>query len=485
MDTIVLLQSKWSDSPHVPLYLFFGGMASGTFLVAVLADLAGVRSARARVTARLAAYLAIPLLALAGFFLTTHLGKPERGLAFPLFFTNYESWMTRGGWIVGTTAPLMVAYTAAWHFGLRAGLRRLLGVVALAPAAAFGLYTGLLLSGSGFVPLWSRQHLPLLFLTSGLNTGLAGVGLAIILAWRWLAPRETGPRPVARWLGAALLAFVVVEAGELVRFMRDLTSQGLLAGHPEPPTEDRFQYQVGADGALAPGTYIVVVTWVNNDTGAEEGMSAETPVRVPAPGGGITVAAPRRLGATYNVYVGPTRAEARQVAANLGPRERVVIRDLPPAGLPLPENLQTGGRFIASAGGPLAYRYVTGGPAYPTALFTRGAEAAEELRGYPPSPTLLRDPPHGPTLAGWFWWGVVGLALVLPLALTAVEVVAELGGPRLANGVAAVKFASVLAGGLVLRFVVVWGGDIKAPLPFPPAKWPVPVPGPGLPGLGG
>jgi len=481
MESIVLLQSKWSESPHVPLYLFFGGMASGTFLVAVVADLAGLRSSRARATARLAAYLTVPLLALAGFFLTSHLGKPERGMAFPLFFTNYESWMTRGGWIVGVTAPLMVAYAAAWHFGLRPGLRRLLGVLALAPGAAFGLYTGLLLSGSGFVPLWSRRHLPLLFLTSGLNAGLAGVGLAAILAWRWVAPSEAGSRPVARWLGAALLAVVGLEAVELARFMRDLASQGLLAGHAEAPTEDRFQYQVGPDGTLGPGTYVVVVTWVNNDTGAEEGMSAETPVRVTTPGSRITVTAPRRLGVTYNVYVGATRTEARQVAANLGPRESAVVRELP-GGLPLPENLQTGGRFIAAAGGPLAYRYVTGGPAYPAALFTRRAEAAEALRGYPPSPTLVRDPPHGPTLAGWFWWGVVGLALVLPVGLTG----GGLGGPRLANGVAALKFASVLAGGLVLRFVIVWGGDVKAPLAFPPAKWPIPLPGgPILPGLGG
>jgi hypothetical protein len=44
--------------------------------------------------------------------------------------------------------------------------------------------------------------------------------------------------------------------------------------------------------------------------------------------------------------------------------------------------------------------------------------------------------------------------------------------------VAVVKFLSVLAGGYILRLVVVWGGDLKAPLPFPPSSWPVP-------GLGG
>jgi hypothetical protein len=48
--------------------------------------------------------------------------------------------------------------------------------------------------------------------------------------------------------------------------------------------------------------------------------------------------------------------------------------------------------------------------------------------------------------------------------------------------VAAVKFASVLVGGLILRFVIVWGGDIKAPLSFTPSTWPIPLPPPGLGG---
>lgn len=485
MDGIVFLQTKWSETPHVPLYLFFGGAAAGAFLVAVAADLLGVRSSRARVAARLGAYATVPTLALAGFFLTAHLGKPERGMAFPLFFTNYESWMTRGGWILGSSAPLIVAYAAAWYFELRPGLRRLLGIVGLVPGGVLGLYTGLLLSGAGFVPLWSRQHLPLLFLTSGLNAGLAAVGLVVLLAWPWVGRGEAESRPVVRCLGLALLAFVVLEALELQRFMRDLASQGLLAGHAAPPTEDRFQYQVGPDGALAPGTYVVVMTWANNDTGAEEGMSAETRIHVTAPDSRITITAPRRLGVTYHVYAGPSRSEATQVAANLAPGESVAVRALAPGGLALPENLQTGGRFLASAGGPLAYRYVTGGPGFPAALLGQVAGTQNPVRGVTAGSTLPGSPPRGPSLAGWFWWGVVGLALALPLALTAVELVAELAGPRMANLVAGVKFAAVLAGGLVLRFVIVWGGDVKAPLAFPPSKWPVPFLGIVPPGLGG
>jgi formate-dependent nitrite reductase membrane component NrfD len=483
MEPIILLQDKWSDSAHVPLYLFLGGLAAGTFVVSALADLCGAWSRRAAAAARLGAFAVVPVLALAGFFLTSHLGKPERGLAFPLFFTNYESWMTRGGWILGSAAPLMLFYAGLWYFGAAPGLRRLVGAVGLGPAAGLGLYTGFLLSGTGFVPLWDRDYLPLLFLNSGLNTGLALVGLLTLLAWPWAGVPAAGSRPVLRWLGVALLLFVVLEGVELQRFLRGLAGQGLLMGQPGPAAADRFGYEVAAGGGLPPGTYTVLVTWVNNGTGAEEGMSAETPVRLEAGRSAVAVTAPRHPGLTYNVYVGRSAGEARQVAASLLPGERVVIAELPRGeSLPVPENLETGGLFLKSAGGPWAFRYLTGGPAYPWRLLgDRTAEiSGAGLRGFPAAPTLVRDAARR-SLATWFWWGVVALALAVPLVLTVVEAVAEAGGPRVANGVAAVKFASVLAGGLILRFVIVWGGDLKAPLAFPPAMFP--VPGATLPGL--
>ena len=479
MESIVFLQDKWSHAPFVALYLYFGGLAGGLFVVAVLADFLGVRSERAAVTAKLAAYGVIPVLAFAGFFLTIHLGKPERGLAFTVFFTNYNSWMTRGGWILGSAAPLMVFYAALWYFGLSPKLRRIIGAIGLIPAMALAFYTGLLLSGAWYVPLWSRAHLPSLFLTSGINTGLALAGLLVVLAWPWLGPRDLDPRPALRWLGAVLLVLLVLEGWELKGFLEDLRSQGLLMGHAKAPTTDRFQYKVESGGQLEPGTYVAVVTWAGNAAGAEEGMSADTPIRITEPKGQITIVAPRRLGVNYNVYLGPSHGEARQVAANLAPKESVVIGDLPPGGPGLPLNIQTGGQFLSSSGGRLAYRYLTGGPSYPWALLDGTAEAAlPPAAGIPSIPVVFHGVPHSRSLANWFWWGVVGLALLLPIVLTVVEFLGELGSARLAHGIAAVKFASVLIGGLILRFVIVWGGDLKAPLSFPSPNWPIPpVPG--------
>ncbi|MGH7794315.1 MAG: NrfD/PsrC family molybdoenzyme membrane anchor subunit, partial [Candidatus Binatia bacterium] len=328
MDTIVFLQDKWSHSAFVPLYLFFGGLAAGMFIVAVATDLAGIWSRRAGAAARFIAYGLLPCLFLAGFFLTFHLGKPERGLLFPIFFTNYNPWMTRGGWNVGFATLFMIGYALLWFFGAGWLVRRVVGVVGLIPAVGLALYTGLLLSGSWYVPLWSGEYLPPLFLTSGLNTGLAAAGLAVLVAWPWLGLRDIGARPIIRWFGIALAVLVLFEGWELYRFMRDLGSQGLLTGHARAATTERFQYKVEPGGSLAPGSYVAIVTWVGNATGVEEGMSADTAIEITQPNSQLTIVAPRKPGVAYNVYIGPSHSEARTVAVNIAPKESVTIQNL-------------------------------------------------------------------------------------------------------------------------------------------------------------
>jgi formate-dependent nitrite reductase membrane component NrfD len=363
MEPVVLWQHKWSADLFIPGYLFFGGLTAGLALVAVVADFLSLRTERAVWLARLAAFTALATMIVAGLLLTLHLGKPERGLGFPLFFTNYDSWMTRGGWVLGLTVPVVAGYAALWYFGLWPVVRRVLAVLLIPLSVLLALYTGLLLSGAGYVPLWSSRHLPSLFLTSGLTAGVAMAG-AVTVVGAWILRQEAVA--ARRWLGVALLVLLAVEAWELGRFLTYL--------------EDR-----APDKALT--------EWVPN------------------------------------------------------------------------------GRFMAPMGSRLAYQYVTGGPGYPWAL-VRSADdvvvAGGQRRG---------------SLAPWFWLGVIALGFVVPVALTIAEFLTERRARSLAEGLALVKFASVLVGAFVLRTVIVWGGDLKAPLPMPPQHWPVGLPP--IPGLGG
>ncbi len=353
MEPIVLWQTKWSHGPYVPMYLFFGGLTAGIFIIAVLLDFLSWGWKRGEILSKVGAYSAVVTLALAGFFLTVHLGKPERGLAFPLFFTNYNSWMTRGGWIVGSTSPLIVLYAALRYFGIRSWLRRLVGLVGIPAAALFTVYTGVLLSQAGFVPLWSKQFLPLLFLNSGLTTGLAATGFIFLLAWPFLKVEEMDPWPIVRWVSLMLVVFILLELYELYAFMTFLRISDQRA---------------------------------------------------------------------------PT------------------------------------GQFMTPHGGAMAYQYVTGFPA---------DMALEEVWKTPHRWERITRYITESGLAPWFWWGVIGVGLIIPLVLTLIEFLVR----PLARWIAMLKFALVLVGGALLRFVIVWGGNLKAPLAFPPSKWPIPLGG--------
>ncbi len=324
MEPIILWQTQWSHNSYVPLYLFFGGLTAGLFIVAVLADFVGIKLKRFENLSRIAGYSAIITLGLAGFFITVHLGKPERGMAFPVFFTNYNSWMTRGGWIVGASGGLLVLYAGMWYFSARSQIRRVIGVIGIPVLAMLAVYTGLLLSGAGFVPLWSQKFLPVLFLNSGMTTGLAAAGFIFLLAAPLVGSKDEDSQGIVRWVGMAIVVFIVLELYELYNFMAFLEASG-----------------------------------------------RHTPT----------------------------------------------------------------GQFVAPKGGVAAYEYVTQGE-----------------------------------LKNWFWWGVIGVGLTIPLVLTLLEFVMRPWVRLLAT----TKFALILIGGVILRFVIVWGGDMNAHLAFPPSKWPIP-----------
>ena len=319
MESIILMNSKWGNDIFVPMYLFFGGLSGGLFVIAVATDLLGIKFKQFEKYSRLTSYLVLPVLALAGAFIAFHLGKPERGILFPFFFKNYNSWLVIGGWSVGLAVPLVAAYAALWYYKTDATIRRVLGVIAFPILGFVSFYTGLLLSGAMFVPLWSQKYLPYLFLNSGVLTGLAGSGLMYVLYQNYGSSKSEESSGVLRIIGYAIIFFVLVELFELQRFMDHLSSN--------------------------------------------------------------------------------------------------------------PVKIDNSGYFVAPNGSVMAYEYVTQG-----------------------------------VLAPWFWWGIIGLGLTIPLILTFIEMIFNKVIQPYVDWISGVKFASILSGGIILRFVIVWGGELKAPL---------------------
>ncbi|MBI2358787.1 MAG: polysulfide reductase NrfD [Deltaproteobacteria bacterium] len=341
MESIVLWQHKWGLTFHIPWYLFLGGLAGGTMTIAALADLLAGTRERPQSFARAAAYITVPTIILGGLSLTFHLGKPERGFAFPLFFTNYQSWMTIGGWIIGVFAPLSLAYAAAWYFNVGRRVRVVMAAVGVPLGVLMSLYTGFLLSatwavpgGRWYVPLWDSRYLPVLFVLSGLSTGLGACGLGVLVAGRLGRPSSGSGTPEETWAVARLASAADVAA------------------------------------ILVEGAWVYLFL------------------------------------------------------ASLG---------------------------VGTLGQQLAFT-----------LLTKGE------------------------LAPWFWWGFVATGLAAPLLGSGMHAIGERIFHSRLGWILYVKFVLVLVGGLMLRYVIVWGGDLKAPLTFPPSMWPIPgVSGPPFPGLGG
>ena len=321
MEPIILLHTIWGETIWVPIYLFFGGIAAVAYIVAAIADLFGRGNSRWDHVARISSYTALPLFVLAGLAITIHLGKPERGILFPFYFTNYGSWMVLGGWAIAISGIFVFLVAGAHYVKYNPFIRRIVGIAGIPILVWMAVNTAMLLSGAQFVPLWSKTYLPWLFVNSGVLTGLAIVGLVIIL---------TGV------------------------FGKGMGKE--------------------ASGVLHIFTYAVLLFEV------------------------------LELGILYIYF------EFLRTASDAGTRL---------------------GEFIIPNGSNIAYEYVINGD-----------------------------------LANWFWGGVIIVGLGIPFLLSLAGMVIR----RWEMGISGTKFALIIVGGVLLRFVIVWGGDISAPLPFPPAN---------------
>jgi formate-dependent nitrite reductase membrane component NrfD len=229
----------FSSAPHwewlIVLYFFFGGLAGGSYFLAVLIDLFG--SAEDRPLARLGYYVAFPLVVVCGLLLTVDLGRPlrfwhmmiERNTFTPMF--KYWSPMSIGSW-----ALLIFGFFAFVSFVLaladtdrlpRAAARRVRVPLVLRKAIAvigglFGFYiagyTGVLLAVTNR-PIWSDTPLlGMLFTVSAASTSAA---LLILLAHRygWATPAVAGLHRMDAWmlvLELIVLVAVVVSLGPVV-----------------------------------------------------------------------------------------------------------------------------------------------------------------------------------------------------------------------------------------------------------------------------
>jgi hypothetical protein len=231
-------------------YLFLGGVAGGSALLAAGADLTG--RTRMRRSARLTAAAATGLSLAA---LVHDLGRPGR-FVHMLRVVKPSSPMSIGTWILTGFAPLAAVAAldearAVLPRPLRpvvAALGRPSGLAATLLAPAVTTYTGALIADTA-VPVWHDAHreLPYVFGASALaaSGGLAAAGAG---------PAEAGP------------ARVVGIAGALAEQILDRAVRGRLGMVAEPLSQGRAgRYLTAARWSARAGTALLAVSAVRRN----------------------------------------------------------------------------------------------------------------------------------------------------------------------------------------------------------------------------
>ncbi|WP_084507606.1 NrfD/PsrC family molybdoenzyme membrane anchor subunit [Nocardia violaceofusca] len=209
----ILNKPTW-EARDIAGYLFLGGLAGGSSVLAMGAELTGRRKmARATKIGGLVAILA-SLVAL-----VHDLGRPERFVRMLRVFKP-SSPMSVGSWILATYGPLagVAAATEVTGWFPRVGRAATVGAGFVGPAVSS--YTAALMSDTA-VPTWHDGYREMPFLFVGSAATAAG-GLAVLTS----PTSETAPARRALILGAA----TELTAGELMSRRMGLSAEPLHQG---------------------------------------------------------------------------------------------------------------------------------------------------------------------------------------------------------------------------------------------------------------
>ena len=198
----------------IAIYLFLGGMGAGSFLIASVFELSGLRYKYDFCPTSLAgAGVSGPLLLIGTLLLVFDLGAGMREpWRIPLMFLNFSSVMTWGIWILTLFLPICFIYAALELMHVQPGIlawarkkqnilpkflrvvpetlpyrriKRIVCSVGCAFAVGTAVYTGVLLAVVEAIPFWNSPVLPVLFLVSAVSTGM---GLTFDLAATMAVP---------------------------------------------------------------------------------------------------------------------------------------------------------------------------------------------------------------------------------------------------------------------------------------------------------
>jgi protein NrfD len=209
-------EHKWGWP--IASYLFLGGLGGGMIVLAGLADLAFDRGG----LFSLGSLIAGIAIGIGSGLLIFELGRPSQ---FWRVLSRQKAIMTVGAWMLSLTIFTSFAYFSFWPefspWQELVGLRHLFAVVNIVLGLGVCIYTGILLGSLRARAFWNTPILPVLFLVSGLSTGVAAQAL-LAGAWpyRGSAADVEAIHAVLRSLDLTLIVFELMVLFLYVVMMR-------------------------------------------------------------------------------------------------------------------------------------------------------------------------------------------------------------------------------------------------------------------------
>ena len=211
-----IIKTPTWKTPDVPLYLFLGGMAGASAVLAEGAALTGNAALE-----RVARLVAASGAGVGTVFLVHDLGRPERFLHM-LRVIKPTSPLSVGSFILAPFSALSSAAAASYLTGRLPRLGRLAGLGAAAFGPPLATYTGALLANTA-VPAWHEAHRELPFLFAGSGASAAG-GMALLLT----PVPHSGPARRMAIAGAA----IELTASELLKRRLGMVAEPYVRGRP-------------------------------------------------------------------------------------------------------------------------------------------------------------------------------------------------------------------------------------------------------------
>jgi polysulfide reductase chain C len=205
-----MLKRRFVFGWKIIVYLFLAGVGGGSAAVGAAFHLI---DPGAEIVTKAAVIIGAPLVLLGCALLFTDLGLP--GAAFRAVSRPHKAWISRGSIILTVFMVLGAIYFGSWIWpfqGLKgaASFHSVLNILYGIFGALTVIYTGFLFDTTRSIPFWSTPILPLLFLVSGVSTGVFALILTLLV---WGVPS----RPFVAML-SQFDAFVLLFEGLIIFF---------------------------------------------------------------------------------------------------------------------------------------------------------------------------------------------------------------------------------------------------------------------------